>query len=257
MFASDPIFSDPQLAVLYDEFDNDRRDLDVYVELIRAELGATTVLDIGCGTGTLALLLAGRGCEVTGVDPAAASLDIAKAKPYADQVRWHVGDAETFATTTDDRGRFDVAVMTGNVAQVFVDHGQWLATLDAVATCLRPGGFLIFETRDPAKEAWLGWTPETSARQRDVDGIGVVSATTELLSVDGSLVSFRHRYEFAASGKAVTSDSTLRFRSKAEIMASLDQSGFVISDIRDAPDRPGLEFVFIANRMPDTAERTN
>jgi 2-polyprenyl-3-methyl-5-hydroxy-6-metoxy-1,4-benzoquinol methylase len=38
------------------------------------------VLDIGCGTGTFALMLAKRGLEVTGVDPAEASLDVARTK---------------------------------------------------------------------------------------------------------------------------------------------------------------------------------
>jgi ubiquinone/menaquinone biosynthesis C-methylase UbiE len=51
------------------------------------------VLDIGCGTGTFALLLAERGYDVTGVDPAPASLDAARGKPGSDRIRWILGDA--------------------------------------------------------------------------------------------------------------------------------------------------------------------
>jgi len=42
------------------------------------------------------------------------------------------------------------------------------------------------------------------------------------------------------------SDSTLRFRSKNEIRDALKNSGFKLQEIREAPDRPGKEFVFIA-----------
>jgi ubiquinone/menaquinone biosynthesis C-methylase UbiE len=59
------------------------------------ELGARSVLDIGCGTGTFACMLAGRGIEVTAVDPAGAMLEVARAKPGADAVRWVHGDATT------------------------------------------------------------------------------------------------------------------------------------------------------------------
>lgn len=66
---ADEGFEHPRLAAIYDALDSERGDLDVYVA-IAAELDATRVLDIGCGTGTFALLLAERGYEVTGVDPA-------------------------------------------------------------------------------------------------------------------------------------------------------------------------------------------
>jgi len=44
----------PRLAAIYDALDPDRSDLHAYVG-IAAELGARRVVDIGCGTGTLAL----------------------------------------------------------------------------------------------------------------------------------------------------------------------------------------------------------
>lgn len=50
------------------------------------EFGARSVIDLGCGTGTFALMLAELGVKVIGVNPAGASLDVARAKPRADRV---------------------------------------------------------------------------------------------------------------------------------------------------------------------------
>lgn len=89
----DAIFDDPRLAPHYDLFNSDRRDLDAYVAMV-AEFGARSVLDVGCGTGVFALMLAERGLEVVGVDPASASLDVARSKPGAESVRFLGGDAQ-------------------------------------------------------------------------------------------------------------------------------------------------------------------
>ena len=68
------------------------------------------------------------------------------------------------------------------------------------------------------------------------------------VSDDGVLVTFESPNVFEADGTTIVVRSTLRFRSRAEIEASLIACGFVIDEVRDAPDRPGRELVFIARR---------
>jgi 2-polyprenyl-3-methyl-5-hydroxy-6-metoxy-1,4-benzoquinol methylase len=88
----DATFSDPRQAVLYDVFNSDRSDLEAYVR-IADEVEAYRVVDVGCGTGSLAVRLAALGFSVLGVNPARASLDVARAKPNAELVTWVHGDA--------------------------------------------------------------------------------------------------------------------------------------------------------------------
>ncbi|ANZ42254.1 methyltransferase type 11 [Lentzea guizhouensis] len=229
----DLLFSSPRLAAVYDAFDGERDDLELYLG-IADEVAASSVLDVGCGTGCLGVLLASTGRTVVGVDPALASLELARAKSSA--VTWIHGDATSLPPP-----RVDLAVMTGNVAQVFLGD-DWEATLRGIHAAVRPGGHLVFETRRPEARAWEGWA-ETTVRM--VDGVEEVR---ELLSVDLPFVSFRHTYRFP-DGTELASDSTLRFRSHDEVAESLTATGHRVVDVRDAPDRPGRELVFVAERV--------
>ena len=69
-----------------------------------------------------------------------------------------------------------------------------------------------------------------------------------MTDVDGDLVTFESPNVFEADGVVITSRSTVRFRSRDQIESSLAQSGFIVDDVRDAPDRPGRELVFVARR---------
>ncbi|WP_413757999.1 class I SAM-dependent methyltransferase [Streptomyces sp. MMBL 11-3] len=239
---SDENFGHPRLAAIYDPLDPDRGDLDAYLR-IAEEFGARRVLDIGCGTGVFALLLAGRGVEVVGVDPALASLDVARGKPGSEKVRWIHGDATALPPL-----RVDLATMTANAAQQIVDDRDWRPTLRGAHDALRPGGHLVFETRDPARRAWEEWNREASYGVTEIPGVGAVETWLDLTGVDGQLVSFRQTYVFASDGERLTSTSTLRFREQGEIEEDLRAQGFAVRDIRDAPDRPGRELVFVAQR---------
>ncbi|MGW2112885.1 class I SAM-dependent methyltransferase [Streptomyces sp. NPDC001948] len=239
---ADECFTHPRLAAIYDALEADRRDLDAYVRLAE-RIGARRVLDIGCGTGVFALLLADRGIEVVGIDPATAAIDVARGKPGSEGVRWISGDATALPPL-----QVDLVTMTANVAQAIVEPREWRTTLRRAYEALRPGGTLVFETRDPARRAWEEWNREASYGVTGIPGVGGVESWVQLLEVRGPLVTFRWTYVFGADGQVLTSDSTLRFRERREIETELVAQGFVVQDVRDAPDRPGREFVFLARR---------
>lgn len=241
MRAPDPAFADPRLADLYDVLDGDRSDLDAYVA-IAEQVAAGVVVDVGCGTGSLAVRLAGLGISVVGVDPAGASLEVARAKPNADRVRWVLGDA-TDLPALDLAA--DLAVMTGNVAQVFVTDQDWAQTLSAIRDSLRPAGWFAFETRRPEARDWERWdVPPTAVA---VPGGGSVTFSRTVTEVALPLVSFE-AMTTTATGQVVPSRSTLRFRDREEVGRDLAAHGFDVVDVRQAPDRPGKEFVFLARR---------
>jgi SAM-dependent methyltransferase len=152
-------------------------------------------------------------------------------------VRWLNGEASALP-----RLGADLAVMTGNVAQVFLGDDEWARVLRSVHQALRPGGFFVFETRRPRRRDWETWAGDGTPQRR-----GDVESSFQLTDVSPPYVSFRSSFRFA-DGTTLTSDSTLRFRDEPEIRAALAGAGFEVLDVRDAPDRPGLEFVFVTRR---------
>ena len=243
----DAEFDHPRLAAIYDDLDPDRSDLDEYADIVINEVHATSALDIGCGTGTFALKLAEAGLRVVGVDPAAASLDVAQAKPNANLVTWIRG-------TTDDLPplQVDAATMTANVAQVFLDDDAWLRNLRAAFAALRPGGMLAFEARRPEVRAWDNWTKDASHQIVDIPGVGKVEERVEVTNEDGEFVTFVSPNIFHSDGERIDSVSTLRFRSRAAIEQSLVEAGFEVRDVRDLKYAPGRSWLYLARR-PEAA----
>ena len=82
----------------------------------------------------------------------------------------------------------------------------------------------------------------------DLPDGGAVECWVDLTAVRLPFVSFRWTHVFLTGGDVVVSDSTLRFRTRREVELSLAAENLSVVDVRDAPDRPGRELVFIAER---------
>ncbi len=244
-------YTDPRLVAIYDAENSGRQDIDFYLTLA-AELSAEVIVDLGCGTGVLACDLASTGAGVTGVDPAAAMLDVARRRTGAELVTWIEGDA-----TKLGNGVADLAIMTGHVAQVFVGDAEWDQVLSHLFRALRPGGRLTFETRNPDAAGWTKWTRVQTEERFSPDGAQAFLSWVEVTDVAGDIVRFDGHTKFEPGGESSVSASTLRFRTRADVVAALEAAGFSVENLWGDWDRsavsPGSpELIFIAVKPQDS-----
>ncbi|MBM0278960.1 class I SAM-dependent methyltransferase [Micromonospora tarensis] len=212
-------FEDPVLVTVYDAECRWAADDDFFVEAVGT--APVRVLDLGCGTGRLTIALAGRGHRVTGVDPAAASLAAARAKPGAAAVTWIQGTAADAPPAS-----FDVALMTSHVAQYLVGDDEWRTALSALRRAVVPGGRLVFDTRDPAFRSWTTWSPVESRHAVPLPDGGDVLVWSEATETEPGVVEVTRHYEFP--DRARSSSATMRFRTEAELRASLAETGWAV-----------------------------
>ena len=159
-------------------------------------VGVTSVLDVGCGTGAILkrARAGGHAGRLVGLDPDVAMLDVARERGDID---WHEGRASGMEWD----GEFDLAIMSGNAFQCLITDGEIAASLSAIRRALRPGGTFVFDTRNPAAEAWLAWhvaapmgVVDRDGRERAIDSDvlevtdGVVSLTENTSTRDGTML---------------------------------------------------------------------
>jgi len=100
-----------------------------------------SILDAGCGTGSLALLLASAGYRVSGVDLSPDMIERARSKDPSGQVAWRVDDLTTLALPD----RFDAVVSVADVFNHLESLDEWEAALGRLRAHLNPGGVLYVD----------------------------------------------------------------------------------------------------------------
>ena len=215
-------YDDELLAAIYDDDNRDGPDHDFF-RSVADEMSAASITDLGCGTGILTVTLAKNGRRVTGIDPAAAMLSHAAARPGGDRVEWRLGTSELI-----DREANDLIIMSGNVAMHIFDEA-WEATLLDIAQGLKPGGRLVFETRNPLNEPWKGWGGLAEVRETS---LGTVRETEAVSRPDSDgLVTMTTSHEFIDAERTIETILRLRFRSAEALRRDLHSVGLRIENL--------------------------
>ena len=147
MAADDGYFGE-QVAATYDESSAEMFQpevVDAAVEVLSGLAGAGRALELGIGTGRIALPLSRRGVAVHGIDLSAAMVARLRAKSGADAIGVTIGD---FATTRV-AGTFSVAYLVFNTIMNLTTQEAQVACFATVAAHLEPGGCFVIEVGVP------------------------------------------------------------------------------------------------------------
>ena len=137
-------------ADVYDDWYADISDVEATVDAITRLSGGEPVLELGIGTGRLALPLAARGIPVVGVDASQAMLDLLAAKPGSDTIATVLADMAELpigdkTETLNACGPYAVAFAAFNTFFNLTTDEAQNACLRALFDLVRPDGLVVIE----------------------------------------------------------------------------------------------------------------
>ena len=177
-----------RFADVYDEWYGDVSDVAATVAVLAELADGGPVLELGVGTGRLALPLVERGLEVHGVDASAAMVDRLRGKPGGDAVRITVGDFADVAVEVT--GGFTLAFVAFNTLFNLATVEDQQRCFTNVAARLRPGGTFVVEAFVPDPDsAPAGGGLTTRAITADRVELQATLADLDAQTISGSTIS--------------------------------------------------------------------
>jgi SAM-dependent methyltransferase len=179
-----------RFADVYDDWYGEVSDVGATVAAVEALAGGGPVLELGVGTGRLAVPLAERGLEVHGIDASPAMLERLAAKAAVAGVPVHAHPGDFADVAVEVPGGFAVVLVAFNTLFNLADAEAQRRCLANVAGRLRPDGCLVVEAFVPEPDAVRGGgavTPTVVETDRVV--LQVTLSDPEAQTVTGSVVS--------------------------------------------------------------------
>ena len=139
---------DEPVAARYDDSSADMfaaEAVDPVVDFLAELAGGGAALELGIGTGRIALPLTARGVPVSGIDLSKAMVARLREKPDGKEIAVTIGD---FATARLD-GTFALAYLVFNTIMNLTTQGEQVACFENVARHLEPGGDCVIEVGVP------------------------------------------------------------------------------------------------------------
>ena len=234
-------YANAKLAAIYDLDSGWSEDRDYYLRA--ASRTPINILDLGCGTGLLCNAYAEQGHKVTGVDPSAAMLEVARHKPHAAQIEWIKSPAQTY---NSDK-KFDLIIMTGHAFQVLLNDEDVNQTFRVMRRHLDKGGRIVFESRNPDIDWQHDWDYEMTIKTQT----GPVIESRKFLTFHQGAMTFELTYRFA--DETLISLSKLRFLSREDIAICLNECGLHLDklvgdwDGSDFEQKTSREMIFLVS----------
>jgi SAM-dependent methyltransferase len=241
-----------RVAARYDDPDSEMFQpaaIDPVVDFLAELAGDGAALELGIGTGRIAIPLAQRGVRVHGIDLSDAMVARLRAKPGADAIGVTIGD---FASTRVG-GTFSLAYLVFNTINNLTTQDEQVACFQNVAAHLEPGGSFVIEVGVPALQRLpLGETvrpfdvspTHVGFDEYDVVSQGLISHHYSI--VDGELevlsIPFRYVWPSELDLMARLAGMTLRERFggwKGEPFTSASTKHISVWEKRVPPERQG------------------
>jgi SAM-dependent methyltransferase len=219
----DGYFDEP-VAARYDESGEvagmfDPAVIDPVIDLLVELAASGRALELGIGTGRIALPLAKRGVPVHGIELSKAMAARLRAKPGGEDIGVTIGD---FATTTVE-GKFSVAYLVFNTIENLTTQAAQVACFRNVAAHLEPGGCFLIEVGVPALQrlppgetfhVFHASENRWGIDEYDVANQGLISHHFEILDgrVERSSIPFRYVWPAELDLMAQLAGMTLRER---------------------------------------------
>jgi len=216
----DPATYGDSFADVYDSWYGDITNTDETVAGISRLANGHDVLELGVGTGRLALPLAGTGLRVVGIDASASMLAKLAAKPGAHRVETICADMAHLPLT---ERQFGVVFAAFNTFFNLTSSHDQQRCLEAVAQLVQPGGVLAIE----------GFVPPTEGLSDGGISVRDITPTTAVLSV--SMVEHEtqvirgHHIEISAAGNRMR-PWMLHYRTPAQLDESAKAAGFTLRE---------------------------
>jgi SAM-dependent methyltransferase len=193
--------------------------VDPVVDFLATLADGGRALELGIGTGRIALPLAGRGVPVHGMDLSRAMVARLRAKPGGDAIGVTIGD---FATTRAD-GTFSVAYVVFNTIMNLTTQEAQVACFRNVAAQLEPGGCFVIEVhipelrRLPPGQNVLPWHVSPTRWAFDVYHVATQEMSSNYVEVvdgQGEYTSIPFRYVWPAELDLMAQLAGMRLRER-------------------------------------------
>lgn len=206
-------------ADVYDEWYGTAPPAEAAVEALAALAGAGPVLELGVGTGRIALPLAARGLRVRGIDASVQMVQRLRAKPGSGAIRVTIGDMATLELGDDER--FSLVFAACNTFLNLASEEAQRRCLQRVASKLASGGRLVIEAFVPNEDGPVS-AVETSSADSDHVVLSVTRRDPVAQVVDG-------RHVEMGEGGVRLRPWRIRYLSPGQLDALAAEAGLVLA----------------------------